>query len=672
MTRFAKLLLGCVICCSPAPLWAQENDGLISEIVVTAVPSLSRIMPAQIVLGSAEIDERQPLVAADIVDGIAGISLRQNSRGETVIRIRSGEERQTPVFLDGAPLATPWDGRIDLGILPAGIIRQVLITRSAAPIEYGANAISGVVDLRTTSDDDTQHIRASAQIGSGNLVDVSAMATLPVGDQDALTLAVTDRRSDYQTIADKSAIPFDPAQDDRRTNTDQRSTSLFAAFAHKGDVSQLRLSVLHADAERGIPAEGHIDPAIDSPRYWRYPLWRLTQATLSGSAELGGQTALRGVFWHQWFAQDVDSYSDSSYSVLEERESGRDRTFGARLTLSGALGDMHWRLSGSALSSTHRQIESQTSTGTQSDLSSGPPLRFRQQLFSAGAELDIPILWNLDATLGAGVDVSATPITGDKPAQANASAPSLSTILRWQLMGDVTAKLSLAQRTRFATLREQFGRSLGKFLPNPGLKPERARTAELAFNAGLSDGLRGDLAIWANDSRDTLGQRVVQVDGRNLRQRYNMRGAFTYGLEASVTAELTQSLTAEVSAAFQGGNPRSEPGNPNPKLVQQVQRQIGAALDWTPLSALDLRAEYQHHGPAVDLDETGAYAALPSANIVNLRAFWTLTRLRNNGSLVASFSLDNLTDALRLPQLGLPAPGRTVRLGLTLVLGGGD
>lgn len=661
--RLCIWLFGCAAMLTAPALQAQESNLSTNTIIVTAPATPGRVAPDRLTLDGEMIDERAALTISDIVSGVAGIAIRQNSRGETVLRIRSGGERQTPIFLDGAPLATPWDGRVDLGVIPAGVIREVEITRSAAPIEYGVNAIAGVVDLRTRSRGDEHSFRAQGEYGSGNLVNVSAALQTPVGRSLDVTLAASWRRSDFQTIADRGAIPFETGSDNRRRNTDQESLSIFAAIAHEGDRGQLRASLLHADATRGIPFEGHVDPQTDNPRYWRYPMWRLTQGSVSGQYDLADHILLRGTIWHQWFGQDIDSFEDQTYRVRDERESGRDRTFGGRMVLSLPVLGLQSRLSASGLTSAHHQTGFEASAEAISVLLQTEDLRFKQQFLSLGAEVDVPFTPNLDATLGLGIDSSSTPLTGDKPAQPSSSAPAFSAILRWQVSDDLTAKASLARRTRFATMREQFGQSLGRFLPNPGLRPEQASTAELSFVWTGSRQLSSELSIWANDSRDTLGQRVVTVDGGRLRQRYNMAGAFTYGAEAMLSLKMTNNLRVELSAAFQGGRPRSEPGTPNPRLLQQTDRQIGLAVDWSPAEAIDLRAEYRHNGKAYDLDPLGGNALLPSAEILDLRAFWTLSKVGEAGTVTGFLAIDNATNALILPQLGLPAPGRSIRLG---------
>ena len=107
-----------------------------ATIVVTANPSAGRVLPPTAEIGEDALLERQPRAVAEALRGLAGVSARTNSRGETVARVRGSEERQTQVFLDGAPLAVPWDGRADIGIIPAGLIGSIRVIKGAAPIEF--------------------------------------------------------------------------------------------------------------------------------------------------------------------------------------------------------------------------------------------------------------------------------------------------------------------------------------------------------------------------------------------------------------------------------------------------------------------------------------------------------------------------------------------------------
>jgi len=654
------LALTLLFSCTPA--FAQT---LPDDIIVTASRGESRVQSPSLIIDGAAIDERAPVAAADLFRSIAGLSLRVNSRGESVVRVRGSEERQTTVFLDGAPLATPWDGRVDLALLPAGLIGRVSVIKGAAPIEYGANAVAGVVDLQTLIASDRATVRGEGQVGTFGLVSTSAIVAAPLGGHFSIISGGSYTRRNAERIAKRSSVPFDLSQDERRTNTDFDGSSGFGAVGYEGDDLQVRLSLLHADVERGIAAQGDLDPATASPRYWRYPRWSLDQLTITGKYRFSSIASLRVAGWRQWFGQTIHAYRDASYSSLRSQERGDDRTSGARATLTSDWGASALRLSATAQTSTHIQTDA-TTAGLASDFVDGNTLRYRQNLYSVGGEFDQRLSPSIDATIGIGIDRAETPLTGDKPAQRANDAMSFHAAARWEASPNVKLSASLGRRSRFPSPRELFGESLGRFLSNSDLAPEKALLGDVSMHWSVSPALSVDANLWASDTDGTISQRVVRVGSVNRRQRYNMAGNFAYGLEASVNAKLTPKLSAELGIALQHGRAKAEANGIRPTLFQRPTHQITAALDWSPVPAIDLRAEVQRGGAALDLSDGGSTVRLPGYASLNLRAFTTIATIRGVGPLALFAAADNLTDALILPQLGLPSPGRSLRVGIRI------
>lgn len=646
-------------------LAGAQSQTSIEEIIITAPRGESRVYSPTFVLDSDAIRERQPIAVGDIFRSFSGLSMRTNSRGESVIRIRGAEERQTLVFLDGAPLATPWDGRTDLAVLPAGLIDHVEITRGAAPIEYGANSVAGAIDLITYLPSDGPSIRGEVQQGSLGLRNISAMTGIGLNNGWSFVAGGSLIDRDADRIADKNSVQFDPSTNSRRTNTDLSGNSFFAATAYSGEMAFLRASVLHADVERGVAAQGDIDPAVSSPRFWRTPDWRLTQATLNGNWRFSSNTNLRLTGWQQWFEQTIDSYTDYSYSVLRERERGRDRTVGARVALSMSRERATLRLVSTAQDSTHRQTEFATPGGSAADLVADPSLRYRQRLTTIGVEVDWQLTDDLTSTFGVGIDHAATPLTGDKPAQKSLSATGWSAGLRWTPSDRWSAAATLGQRSRFPTLRELYGVALGRFLLNPDLQPERSLLADLSVEYSATDALSFDVALWTNHSDDTLSQRVLVIDGVNRRQRYNTNGSFTLGLEVAMTLAISDKLRAEVSTALQDGEIERENDGVRPILLQRPKQQVSVALDWQATPSIDLRAELFRTGRAFDLADSGDAIELPASNSLNLRGFLNIGAWFGQDVLLTA-AVDNATDELILPQLGLPAPGRSFHVGVRI------
>ena len=635
------------------PAAAQTTDPRLPEealITVTAPAGRGRVTTPVVGLTGEALLDRQPRSVADALRGLPGVSVRTNSRGETVARVRGSDERQTLVFLDGAPLAVPWDGRVDIGLIPAGLLGGLSVRKGAGAIEYGANAVAGVVDLTTRQEGGV----AVAQAGPHALKNLSAAGVVPLGGL-SLTLAAAHQAQAALPVARLGALPFNQPASDRRLNTDLAATSLFAGLGGTAGALEWRASVLNIDARRGIAPESDRNPG--SARFWRYADWNLTQAQIALELPIGAATA-RAVGWRQWFGQEIESYRDASYAALGGREIDEDDTVGGRFTLSYKLGPatLRWSLSGHL--SDHHQTDVAIPPGTRP-----AALLYRQSLASGGVEADMP-LGNTRLTLGLGLDRSANPRTGDKPAQPARQAATFSAALALKPADRVSLTISGGRRNRFPSARELFGETLGRFLPNPALLPEQAwlADAELGWRAGR---FTLTLTPFWQRVEGSIGQRIVRTNGVNLRQRFNQAPATSIGIDAAMQVPLADGLTLELTGTALDASSAGQP------LLQRPAHESMLALDWAPKSGLgeafDLRAELRRIGPARDLAADGALARLAPATEINLRARVPVLRL-GKAQVSATAAIDNLTNAVILPQLGLPQPGRSIRIGL--IVGG--
>jgi iron complex outermembrane receptor protein len=605
--------------------------------------------------------ERAPIVAADVFRGQPSVGVRTNSRGETVIRIRAAEERQVQVFLDGAPLSVPWDGRVDLGVLPAGLIEAARVTPSAAPIEYGPNAVLGVVDLVSVAPDETGLRWAQTEVGSHGAANTSLAAGVRRDDLMLVGAAAYMTR-DGVASSDAEAIPFAPRSGDLRFNTDLESKTLFAAVGAERARGAARLSFLLVDAERGVAPEGHLDPASDTPRYWRYPDWRFNQLTLNADLELSEILSLRGTAWGPGFSQTIDQYTDASFENIAARESDDDHTFGARLIAGFEQNDWDARVVVNAQRSTHRQIDADLASGTVS-----PEGVFRQDLWSVGAEFDAALSPSLRASLSASYDHVSSPLTGGRAPQQDLSDWAGAMALAWRSSPDWSIQATLGRRTRFPTLRELYGEALGVFIPNPDLEPEIATLGEVTLLWAPHGGaIDGEISLWALHVEGTLARRNIRAGGERFRQRYNQAGPRGVGLETRLTWNPSEYFQIEWAGSAQNLTADEEADGTRPTLYQRPELQATLALDVQPSAALDLRFEVEHTGEARDESADGDPVALPASTQLNTRAFYTLAPSRDRPAWTLYAAAENVTDELVLPQLGLPAPGRTFRVGIRL------
>jgi iron complex outermembrane receptor protein len=643
---------------------AADSPGTTEEalLLVTAPLQAGRVMSPGVALDADAIIDRQPRSMGDALRGLPGVTVRPNSRSESVPRIRGSEERQTQVFLDGAPLVVPWDGRINLDLLPAGLAGGITVRKGAVPIEYGTNAVAGVVDItsrRGGRDSEGPGVTGVGQVGTFGIVNLGGVVTAPLGGTE-VTVAASHMSQDAARVADLAALPFSQADSRRRTNSDADSTSVFAAIG--GDIGadlDWRASVLHFGAARGVAPESDRDPAVFAPRFWRYPDIDFTQASATLHARLGPGVAMHVVGWQQWFAQTIEAYRSVDYAALRSREDNRDTTSGGRVTLTNPAGPLTLRWSATAQTSRHVQTDTAFPPGAP-----GPDLVYRQNLFSLGLEADVPVAQRTRLTLGLGHDSSSNPLTGDKPAQPTRGAMAFSAGLYHRFDDHWGLSITGGRRTRFASARELFGEALGRFLPNPDLKPETVwlADAELSWR---NDGVTVTLNPFFSRTLDAISQRVVRVGNASLRQRFNVGGATSYGVDALALVPVGDDLSLQFGATLLSAN--ADAGTA--AFRRQVQRpghELTAAVDWAPGDAFDLRAEIRRIGAAVDLAPDGSEAPLPAATEINLRLAVPVIRFAGGTKLSVTAAADNLTDAQIEPQLGLPLPGRTLRIGFRI------
>lgn len=638
---------------------AAELLTAISDIVVTARRTEDRIIAPQVEVSSQALLETHPTSVADSLRGLSGVSIRTNSRGETVARVRGAEERQTAVFLDGAPFNVPWDGRIDLGVLPAGLIGNITVTKGAVPVEFGANAVSGVVDLTTRrgggSDGSEGGLTGLAERGTLGFTNLAGVVTVGNDDFD-VTVSGGYVRRDATPVADRDGVPFSQAPGNERTNTDLDSFTVFGAFGARFGSLETRVSILHNTTERGIAPESDRDPARFAPRFFRYPRIGLTQLTFNSKLELGEKTDLIGVLYGQKFNQRIDAFRNITYTTLSTRQEDDDDTYGGRLTLASKIGRVGVRLSGSYQTSQHEQVDTPFPSGL-----AGPNLKFEQNLTSVGIETDIPVSSTTRLTLGGGYDRATTPLTGDKPAQPKQDNEVFTASLQQKLSDKLSLTLSGGKRTRFASARELFGEAIGRFLINPDLKPETAVLADAELQ-WKRDGFTIRINPYFADGKDTISQRMVRVGGVNRRQRFNLSGTKSYGLDGSFQAKITDELGFALAGNIQ--SVKADKGAvPIRRLPQRQRYELNAVLDYRA-DRFYVAGEIQQTGNARDDAPDGTSVILPSSTEFSLRGSFTLFKPSKGPHISITAAGDNLTNENVVAQLGLPSPGRTIRFGI--------
>ncbi len=638
----------------------QPTGQQIDEIVVGGDSPTIAARPIQVVPLQA-LRQVQAVDGRQLVGVLPGAHLQVNSRGEALVYLRGSGERQTALYLDGAPLLVPWDARFDAGLLPGWLVGSARVVQGPSSVLYGVGAPSGAVlfgtqRLETDGTFAQAEMRGSAP-GAGRLV--TAMVSTRRG-QTQLEAGAGWTVQDADALADVS-LPFSQPSDRTRLNTDRESLALFAKAEHDAGLAVLRASFLHVGNEKGIAPESHIEPG--DARFWRYPSTRYTLGSLAAQADraaMGGTVDVQAVAWGQIHAQRIDQYADSDFARIDEIQDDDDVSGGLRLGAAFERPERLIRIRADGLFSQHDQSDTPIIRNPLVD----PAVQtFTYQLAQGGigAEWEERLGGRRNWLVGGGVGVEgvATPRTGDKPAREGQASwtASLTTGTR---IGATSLRLSGARKVRFPTPRELFGEAIGRFLLNPNLRPETIYQSELAASTATRS-VTFEAAAFARRTTDAIDQLRVRVDGVARRQRVNLDGSRTVGVSVSGTARSSR-VTVSANATLQhsegraGGEWQARTEVPSfTSFAVATYRLRGVSLGLDARTVAGMR-------DAPDAD--GNRPRLGGGTQVGARVSHTWFGAR--GSLEAFGRADNALDTAVFPQAGLPLPGRTASLGIRL------
>ena len=600
------------------------------------------------------------------------VHVRQNSRGEMELSVRGSDSRQVSVIMDGVPLTLGWDHRTDPSLIPLTGAQELLIVRGLGTLLNGPNTLGGTIEIT--------HSSAPGDLGSGRMwggagLDENAawVATLAGGREfarsadGALSMRVGVTRRERDGFNLPASAPDPTAHDGLRTNSDLRQTDAFLATRWGGAAGRsLGLTLSGFDAVRGVPPEEH----ISSPRLWRHP--RQSRAVAAFSANAGafatpwGFGTLEAGAGFNAGRLRIASFTDRSYTTVSATELGDERTLTGRVKASHTLPrDARLRLAATWANVDYAET-----------LPGDTAVDYRQQLLSAGSEIELPLGRTLLAA-GAVYDRSSTPLTGGRTAQPALDAAGWRIGLTRGAGPHAQLHASGSRRSRFPALRELYSGALNRFLPNPDLRPETLTGVEAGFTIDRALGPFPDATLqvsgFHHDLRDAVvritlpapDRRFMRVNRDRLRSTgLEMLGGLAIGpgrdRSVSLTADATLQDIRILDQTATASGLRHAENNPEFRGVAEVGAPVAAGIRGF--------VNVRHTGPQYCLNaDSGSemrLAATTEGNLAAERRF----RVSSGGSVRwvrALAALDNLGNTTSYDQCGLPQPGRTFRLMLS-------
>jgi iron complex outermembrane receptor protein len=539
--------------------------------------------------------------AAKALNLLPGVTLSNvGPRNEAMVYVRGFDLRQVPVLIDGIPVYVPYDGYVDLARFTSFDLSEVNVSKGYTSVIYGPNALGGAINL--VSRKPTQKLElqgASGWMTGGYRTNLNIGSNL---GKFYFQGGVSQFKRDYYPLS-KDFTPTKIENGGRRDNSysEDKKYSIKIGFTPKGK-SEYALSYIYQDGKKGTPVytgSDVLNSQYKSPRYWQWPYWDKQSLYFISNTQIDKTQYIKTRLYYDIFRNLLNSYDDATYSTITKPYAFK--SYYNDYTIGGIVEYGKNFLEGRDLFKATLQYKQDVHR----EHNQGEPVRtMSDQLYTVGFENELKIgsrlrfltgfSYNYRESIKAMNYNSTTKEISNFPKNHN-DAYNVQGGLVYRVNEKNTLNLSVAKKTRFATVKDRYSYRLGTAIPNPDLNAEYAYNFELGYKGTPVGKLLVQAALFYNHIYNTI-QNVnnVQYDPVKkvwLSQLQNVGQSEYMGGEIGVEYPVLRSLKLGANYTYIERHNLSNPtihftDVPNHKLFGYVQYQ------YTDRFYIQLNSEY--------------------------------------------------------------------------------
>lgn len=637
--------------------WAQQAQApvfTLGEIKVTASPDGGTKLGSE----SIDLDEiraQDRTTVGEAVDLLPGVNLgRFGARNEQILYVRGFDLRQVPVFIDGIPIYVPYDGYVDLARFSTFDLSRIEVSKGFSSTLYGANSLGGAINLVS------RRPKAALEGEAGGGLTLTDKGELNGGRLYANVggnqggwywqAGVSGSKEDYFRLPGD----FTPARGEdggQRDNSYQRDRKLNLKLGLTPNATdEYALNVVTQHGVKGVPPYAGSVAGV-TPRYWQWPYWDKDSIYFLSNTRVGDHN-FKVRLYHDTFKNSLFTFDDATYSTQRLRSSFQswynDYTNG--LSLEG-----EFRIS----NANQLRVALHHKVDVHRENNLGEPVRrFEDRTQSLALEDSHAIdeRWSV---------VAGVAFNRRKAAQAQDFQNG---VIRPFQLGDNDAvdgqvglfykasqngrlHLTVANKSRFPTIKDRYSYRMGTAIPNEFLQTEEATHYEVGYADVLGKSLAWQANLFYSDIKNLIQANALPATACTAppcSQQQNVGKATSSGFELGGRGA--------VGALEYGANytylERKNKANPAVLLIDTPRHKLFATATWRFGNGLSTTGSVEglsrRYSTSDGKQVAGGFA------VANLKAGYRL----GNGTLF-EFGARNLFDRLYAYTEGFYEPGRT-------------
>lgn len=631
---------------------SQEKDSLylekvtnLGEITIQGLQHTAIMNNSQAVL----LNKNNLTEAVSLLPSV--IQAQVGSRNEGFVSVRGFGSRSIPIYLDGIPVYVPFDGEIDLNRLQTYAIDKMTVSKGFSSMEYGANAVGGVLNLVSKKPTKKLQLKAHVAFGSGEKYDYGLMiggkkktfywqGNFYQNQQDNYPLSKQYDTNEHQMSLSR----------DNSYSKDQKIGFKFGYTPNATD--EYTVNYNYQKAEKGNPTYTGEDENIRI-RFWQWPKWDKQSIYFLSNTKLKKQTDLKFRLYHDTYKNKLASFDDDTYSSQNFpyafTSEYNDYSIGGNVVLKTVFSKkQQFTISSHFKQDHHRSNNNEEPTIEFIDNTGTLGLDHTYKLNEKMALISGLSFHNRKSLQAQEYNASNEAIV-DLP-ESNNTAINAQIALKTQLENQQQLSLSVAHKSRFATMKDRYSYRLGSSIPNPDLTSEKANHFELAYKNILTNNMQIEAAIYSSLMQDAL--QFVNLSNTGITQLQNTGKALFYGFETSIHFFLTEKGKWTTNYSF---IVQDNLEHPEINFIDVPKHRIQSYVQyaWTRNFNTSLQAEY--------------YSQRNSTSYGNKAEAFTLLYFNAdyciNGFTIYG-NIKNILDSDYAFSEGFPNPGRTFSLGI--------
>ena len=523
-------------------------------------PSTTTVIDAQ------EIQNYERKTIVEAINLLPGATIQNfGARNEQMIMIRGFDVKHAPLFIDGIPIAVPYDGYVDFSRFTTFDLSEIEVSKALASPLLGANTFAGAINLVTKKPSKSFEGEIGAGFFRGNGRTEYINLGSNQGNYYLQASASKTQRNTYPLSDDftvKRAINEDGGDRNNAYATDEK-LNLKAGFT-PNSTDEYAINYIRQNADKGVPPDEAIN--LSGRGFWQWKYWDKQSLYFLSKTDFGNWYLKSRVFYDK-FQNSLAIYTNNglyntySYggvgnpSWYDEYTKGASIETGVKLSSANTLKmALHYKIDdhqegGANQAAIYEMKDTISSLGVEDTHTFSDALKL-----TIGASYDKEKIDTAQNTqygksntsyYNDATGTSQNTTTGYTTDQEFAHGDTSSFNPMIKLSGTIDPTLSwytgVSGKSRIPSIKDRYSFKFNTFVPNPELKAEKTVNYEIGgtksfgsasitgavFYADVSDYIQSAyIPLWYKSGSTYTQQQQLQNVGKVTQKGFEISGVY--------------------------------------------------------------------------------------------------------------------------------------------------